>query len=145
MSCRVVLVQHGEKVGAPGDPGLTGRGRTSVGACARSLARSQWDGLWCSDLRRSIETAEIIGAAVGLVPAVDARLRERMNWEGGTFAEFLAAWEAGAATLGAAVAAAHREVLDDVAASCERAIVVAHGSATLDLVRSLGATRSSDG
>jgi 2,3-bisphosphoglycerate-dependent phosphoglycerate mutase len=143
MDCRVALVQHGEKVGVAGDPGLTARGRAAVASCAAVLAQSSWDGLWCSDLRRAIETAQIIGAACRQLPVVDPRLRERLNWERGTFEEFLAEWERSSA-LSAATAARHLELLDEIAAHCRRALVVAHGGATLDLVRSLGASVDHD-
>ncbi len=40
--------------------------------------------LWSSDLRRARETAEIVGARIGLEPTLDPRLREgyRGRWEG---------------------------------------------------------------
>jgi len=40
--------------------------------------------LWASDLSRARETAEIVGARVGLTPTLDSRLREggRGRWEG---------------------------------------------------------------
>jgi 2,3-bisphosphoglycerate-dependent phosphoglycerate mutase len=45
--------------------------------------------LWCSDLSRARETAEIVGARLGLEPRPDARLREgfRGRWEGRLFDE----------------------------------------------------------
>lgn len=58
--------------------------------------------LWASDLSRARETAEIVGARIGLVPRLDARLREgwRGAWEGFLFDEIAAsdprryaAWE----------------------------------------------------
>ena len=43
--------------------------------------------LWASDLSRARETAEIVGAAIGLSPQLDPRLREanRGEWEGHLF------------------------------------------------------------
>lgn len=43
--------------------------------------------LWTSDLSRARETAEIVGARIGLKPQLDARLREgwRGEWEGFLF------------------------------------------------------------
>ena len=43
--------------------------------------------LWSSDLSRARETAEIVGARIGLEPQLDARLREanRGEWEGHLF------------------------------------------------------------
>jgi broad specificity phosphatase PhoE len=45
--------------------------------------------LWSSDLSRARETAEIVGARIGLEPRLDPRLREanRGRWEGYTFEE----------------------------------------------------------
>jgi broad specificity phosphatase PhoE len=45
--------------------------------------------LWSSDLSRARETAEIVGAAIGLRPRLDWRLREgaRGRWEGHLFEE----------------------------------------------------------
>jgi broad specificity phosphatase PhoE len=45
--------------------------------------------LWASDLSRARETAEIVGARIGLEPRLDARLREanRGDWEGHLFPE----------------------------------------------------------
>ena len=45
--------------------------------------------LWSSDLSRARETAEIVGARIGLSPRLDARLREanRGEWEGYLFPE----------------------------------------------------------
>ena len=45
--------------------------------------------LWSSDLSRAHETADIVGAKIGLAPRLDARLREanRGEWEGHLFIE----------------------------------------------------------
>lgn len=62
--------------------------------------------LWASDLSRARETAEIVGAAIGLEPRLDARLREasRGEWEGHLFVDIqrsdperFAAWMRGGA------------------------------------------------
>jgi broad specificity phosphatase PhoE len=63
--------------------------------------------LWASDLSRAHETAEIVGARIGLEPRLDPRLREanRGRWEGYTFEEIkrsepeaFAAWMRGGAS-----------------------------------------------
>jgi broad specificity phosphatase PhoE len=63
--------------------------------------------LWASDLSRARETAEIVGARIGLEPRLDPRLREanRGRWEGYTFEEIkrsepeeFAAWMRGGAS-----------------------------------------------
>jgi len=45
--------------------------------------------LWSSDLSRAHETAEVVGAKIGLTPRLDPRLREanRGEWEGHLFIE----------------------------------------------------------
>ena len=62
--------------------------------------------LWSSDLRRAHETAEIVGARLGLEPRLDPRLREanRGEWEGHLFVDIersdperFAAWMRGGA------------------------------------------------
>lgn len=101
--------------------------------------------LWCSDLSRARETAEIVGTRLGLEPRPDARLREgfRGDWEGRLFddvareqPEAFAAWRrAGASfrfpggeSLGeqqARVLAALAEI--EVAGGAATALVVCHG------------------
>ena len=63
--------------------------------------------LWTSDLSRARETAEIVGARIGLEARLDPRLREanRGRWEGYTFDEIeqahpqeYAAWRRGGAS-----------------------------------------------
>jgi broad specificity phosphatase PhoE len=63
--------------------------------------------LWSSDLSRARETAEIVGARIGLQPRLDPRLREanRGQWEGHLFPEIersdperYAAWMRGGAS-----------------------------------------------
>jgi len=72
-----------------GDPPLSERGRAQASALARELARETIDILVCSDLRRAVETAAILGAAKGLRPQLDPRLRELDigDWEGLTRAQ----------------------------------------------------------
>ena len=78
----VYLIQHGEKEPLPGDPGLTGTGREQAirtGRRQRSLGVSV---LYSSPMRRARETAEGIASVTGLTVRCDARLRERLNWDG---------------------------------------------------------------
>jgi broad specificity phosphatase PhoE len=69
---------------------LNDTGRAQARAAAERIA----DGpppacIWTSDLVRARETAEIIGAAIGLAPRLDPRLREanRGRWEGRLFVD----------------------------------------------------------
>lgn len=93
----ILLARHGEtddnvpplRFQGQRDTPLNERGRAQarelaeqVAARARPIAS-----LWSSDLSRARETAEIVGARIGLEPRLDARLREgwRGEWEGFLF------------------------------------------------------------
>jgi broad specificity phosphatase PhoE len=78
----VYLVQHGGKQPGPGDPGLTELGRMQAARTGRWLGGLGIDALWTSPMRRARETAECIAAVSGLAVQTDARLRERLNWDG---------------------------------------------------------------
>ena len=58
------------------DPPLNERGRAEAQALAESLASRGIEAIYSSDLARGRETAEIVGARLGLPVVVDARLRE---------------------------------------------------------------------
>jgi broad specificity phosphatase PhoE len=89
----VYLVQHGDKERLPGDPGLTSTGRQQAGMTARWLCSAGLRVVYSSPLRRARQTADIIAAATGLPVRLDARLRERMNWNDGcSYEDFLAEW-----------------------------------------------------
>jgi probable phosphoglycerate mutase len=100
--------------------------------------------LWSSDLSRARETAEIVGAGIGLMPTLDARLREgnRGRWEGHLMVdierddpELYAAWRRGGAEFrfpGGESLAEHQQrviaaVTDIHAAAPLPALVVCHG------------------
>ena len=89
----VYLVQHGDKEHGPGDPGLTEAGRAHASRTGLWLRAAGLRAVYSSPLRRAIQTAELIAAASALDIRPDARLRERMNWDGSqSLADFLAAW-----------------------------------------------------
>ena len=73
------------------DTPLNDTGREQAHALADRVAAQEEPirALWTSDLRRAHETAEIVGARIGLEPRLDPRLREanRGRWEGYTFEE----------------------------------------------------------
>ena len=98
VSLRVVIVQHGDKERRPGDPGLTDLGRTQAAVTARRLACGETPvAVWSSPMRRAQETAAAIADELGVVPAIDARLRERMNWDDSdaqSIGEFTKQWRA---------------------------------------------------
>jgi probable phosphoglycerate mutase len=73
------------------DTPLNDTGRAQAHELAEQIAGEPepMRSLWSSDLSRALETAEIVGARIGLEVRVDARLREasRGRWEGFTFDE----------------------------------------------------------
>lgn len=99
----ILLARHGETNDnlAPGrfqgwtDTPLNDRGRRQAFELGLKLAARQPPiaSLWSSDLSRARETASIAGAALGLRPVLDWRLREgaRGRWEGYLFDEIKAA------------------------------------------------------
>jgi probable phosphoglycerate mutase len=66
------------------DTPLNDTGRRQAHELAERVAGDGIRSLWASDLSRARETAEIVGARIGLEPRLDARLREgfRGRWEG---------------------------------------------------------------
>jgi broad specificity phosphatase PhoE len=91
---RIYVVQHADKVRSAGDPGLTELGVHQAAVTARWLQERGLRALHSSPSRRAQETASPIASATGLAVQLDARLRERLNWDGcQTFDDFLADWE----------------------------------------------------
>jgi broad specificity phosphatase PhoE len=87
------LVQHGEKEPSPGDPGLTPAGRQQASRTGRWLHGCGVAALYASPMRRARETADGIASVTGLAVRPDARLAERMNWDGSqSYQAFLALW-----------------------------------------------------
>lgn len=92
----VILARHGEtdwnRDGiwqGHGDPPLNELGRRQSAALAERLAGLQIEALYSSDLRRALETAEIVAGAKGLVAVPDPQLREMDvgSWTGLTRAQ----------------------------------------------------------
>ena len=69
------------------DTPLNQIGRGQAAELAERVAGDGIVSLWSSDLSRASETAEIVGARLGLTPTLDPRLREanRGRWEGRLF------------------------------------------------------------
>ena len=93
---RVWLVRHAESTwNAQGrwqgqaDPPLSARGRDQAARLAEGLRGEGIERLVVSDLARAAETARIVGAALGLEPRPEPRLREldAGAWSGLTRAE----------------------------------------------------------
>jgi broad specificity phosphatase PhoE len=144
----LVIVQHAEKKAEPGDPGLTDLGRRQAAAVATFLARAEWSALYCSPLRRARETAVAIGEACALDVSIDDRLRERMNWGSSPHEQTLDAfhadwrratadrsWTPPSGDSSSATGARFLDAINEYATAGERVLVVSHGGATVDLLR----------
>jgi glucosyl-3-phosphoglycerate phosphatase len=93
----VFLARHGEtddnrepiRVQGFTDTPLNDTGRAQAAELAERVAPIGFVSLWSSDLQRASETAEIVGARIGLTPRLDSRLREanRGSWEGSRFVD----------------------------------------------------------
>lgn len=107
---RVLLLRHAETSapdvfhGAESDIGLSDRGRRQALALAEYLKGKGAGALYCSAMRRALDTAGPIGEACGLTPSVLPALHERkigplsgLSREGGweTYAESKRRWIAG--------------------------------------------------
>jgi len=107
---RILLVRHGEtawnatgRLQGQSDTPLNALGHEQARRAAQRLACEPVRGLYSSDLARALQTAAIIGQALGLTVVTSSRLRERLYgaWEGLTAAEIqarypeqFAAWRA---------------------------------------------------
>jgi len=91
----ILLARHGEtddnlpplRFQGFRDTPLNDTGRIQADQLAAEVASMGVRSLWSSDLSRAAETAEIVGARLGLRPRFDSRLREadRGEWEGHLF------------------------------------------------------------
>ena len=93
---RLLLVRHGEtdwnadgRLQGQTDRPLSDFGRQQARRLADELAAEDFEAIYSSDLARARETAEIVGARVGLPVMLDRGLREKDwgTWEGLTAVE----------------------------------------------------------
>ena len=141
------LVQHGEKEPLPGDPGLTPVGRQQASRTGRWLHSCRVRALYSSPMRRAGETADCIASVTGLAVQPDARLAERLNWDGSQpYEAFLALWARTASDRdfvppggGSSRQAGARlqAFLAGLAGGRGPVAVVTHGGITTDLLRDL--------
>jgi broad specificity phosphatase PhoE len=153
MGTRVVVIQHGEKLREPGDPGLSAVGRDQAERTALWVAgRFGVARVRASPLRRAIETATPVAAAVGVEVGIDPRLRERMNWEGERdqpLGDFLAEWQVATndrsyvPRTGDSSEQAAARFIDAISDLAEQlptdatVAVIAHGGVTVDTLRTI--------
>ena len=79
------LIRHGQSNGNAGtdpgpDPVLTALGRRQAAAVGECLREVGITALYCSGMRRAVETAHLIGQALGLKPEVWPELVEVADW-----------------------------------------------------------------
>ncbi|HEX3620684.1 MAG TPA: histidine phosphatase family protein [Acidimicrobiales bacterium] len=160
---RLLLLRHGQSTwNADGrwqgqaDPPLSALGEQQARDAGARLAGTGFARLVSSDLRRAVQTGEILGAALGLAVDVDPALREIDvgDWTGLTRSGIEAGWPGelahwsdgvsdappgGESRL--ALVARTREAMGRVAASLrpgDEALVVGHGALIRHLDRALG-------
>jgi broad specificity phosphatase PhoE len=92
----LLLARHGEtewnreeRYQGHADPPLNATGRAQAEELAESLADESIDAVYSSDLRRASETAEIVGARLGIAVEQEPALREIDvgSWQGLTKAQ----------------------------------------------------------
>ena len=143
----IYLARHGEtadnadgRVQGTIDTPLSERGREQARALAEQAAGLGVAALYSSQLARALETAEIVGARLGLEPVVDERFAEsdRGEWQGCLLSdiereqpEAWAAWRRGEADFrfpGGESLEEHVRRVGDALRAVERpALVVCHG------------------
>ncbi len=153
MALDITIVQHADKIRLPGNHGLTERGREQASVRGNSLRTAKpFDEAWCSNLKRSRETAEIIASAIGFPTdriQEDARIAERINWwseDDQSRQEFREDWVRSTAdrdyqprfgdssrAAGERFAAFLTECRERIPDG--RVLIVSHGGVTIDLVR----------
>lgn len=79
MELALVRHAHPDRPSDPalrGDPGLSATGRRQAGLAADRLRHGSWHALYTSPQRRSLETAAIVAAGLGLEPRAEPGLAE---------------------------------------------------------------------
>ena len=132
----LLLVRHGEtdwnaagRLQGHTDRPLSDWGRDQARRLAEELAGEDFDAIYSSDLARARETAEIVGAGLGLPVTLDPDLREKDwgTWEGLTSTE-----RVGVELVGESTAQHQKRMLAALERIAEshpngRVIVVTHG------------------
>ena len=153
---RIGWVRHGitewnqlGKIQGITDIPLSAEGLQQARLLANRLATEagQWNGIYCSDLQRAEQTAEILAERLGIPLIKDSRLRERSfgQAEGTTEAERLSRWGAEWRRLvpdqesDEIIRARGHEFVDELAKKHpgEAWIVVTHGSFLARMLQSL--------
>ena len=141
------LVRHGQKLSTPGDPGLTELGRQQARETGAFLHQFPITAILTSPFARTTETADEVAAVLGMTHTTHPALAERMNWNEGTdWTDFLAEWHKATADrdyapkYGASSRATGeriRELIRQVGSEDQHLVLVSHGGAIVDLLRTL--------
>jgi broad specificity phosphatase PhoE len=122
------------------DPPLNELGRAQAAELAGALARERLEAIYSSDLRRACETAEIVGAQLGVPVTSDPALREIDvgTWSGLTREELEGReWDGEAPEAhGARVLAAVRRIVRQHPEG--RVLVVTHGGSLRRVFEAIG-------
>lgn len=143
-----LLLRHGQtplsiekRFSGTGDPELTETGLAQAAAAAERLRHSAATVVVSSPLRRALQTASAVAAALGVEVEVEEGLRETDfgDWEGYTFGEVRKRWpaELDAWLASTAVAPPYGESFDATATRVRQArdrVLARHGGKTLVLV-----------
>ncbi len=92
----VHLIRHGDKAQGSGDLGLSELGVRQAHLTGQSLADRKVDRLYASPLKRTMETAAVIGQYLGLEPVIEVAVRERLIYgdrPGETPEEYVKLWD----------------------------------------------------
>jgi broad specificity phosphatase PhoE len=154
---RFVLIRHGESTWnaagrwqGHGDPPLSRRGQEQARLLANSLLDEGIEVIVSSDLRRAVETAGILGEAIGVQPHLDARLRELDvgGWTGLTREEIaaragpaLVEFESDDPEAPAGAGECRRDIAERVGIACAD-IAAAHAGRSVAVVAHLGVARA---
>ena len=85
----IVFIRHAEKESDEGDVGLSKKGIEQAKNLAKRMSNEKFDEFYCSCLKRSIETANIISSEIGMSPKQECSLNEieadlikeeKVNW-----------------------------------------------------------------
>ena len=73
---KITFIRHAEKGSVGEDPNLTKKGIKQANALAKKLKKEIFDEFYCSDLRRSKQTAEIVSKKIKMKPKIEKSLNE---------------------------------------------------------------------
>ena len=72
----IIFIRHAEKEKTGEDPYLTKKGIKQSKHLANRLKRENFDEVYCSDLDRAKQTAEIVSKQIGIKPKIEKSLNE---------------------------------------------------------------------